>query len=101
MQHSHAIGGQQLLINLLTQLRFEIGDVHLIGVGVHKVSQIETAGRRFQGRANEGADLPCRFVRLVLHGAHEALHIVRITLHLPGHVSLNDDAQTIARTHIL
>ncbi|MNO54700.1 hypothetical protein D3C76_451800 [compost metagenome] len=101
MQHSHAIGGQQLLIDLLTQLSFKIGDVHLIGVSVHQAGQIETAGSRLESRADEGANLPCRFVRLVLHGAHEALHIVWITLHLPGHVSLNNDAQAIARTHIL
>ena len=86
---------------MLTQLRFEISDVNLAGVGVHQIGEIKTTGRGLQCRADKGADLSRRFVRLVLHSAHKTLHIVRVTLHLPGHVRLDNDAQTVARADIL
>ncbi|MNI57770.1 hypothetical protein D3C73_1128540 [compost metagenome] len=90
-----------MLIDLLAQLRFEIGDTHLTGIGVHQVGQIETAGGGFQCGSDKGTNLPRSFVRLVLHRAHETLHIVRIPLDLPRHVSLDDDAQAIAGADVL
>ncbi len=101
LQDANPVGGQQLLVDLLTQLVFEIGDTHLIGVGVDQARQIEARGGGLECRADEGADLPRGFVRLVLHGAHEALHVVRIALHLPRHVRLNDDAQAVTGTDVL
>lgn len=90
-----------MLIDLLTQLRFEIGDAYLIGIGVYQIRQIEAARGGFQRRADEGANLPRRFIRLILHRTHKALHIVRITLYLPRHIGLNNDAQTVPRADIL
>ena len=76
-------------------------DAHLTGIGVHQTRQIETAGGGFQRRADKGTNLPRGFVRLILHRTHETLHIVRIALHLPRHVGLHNDAQTVTGADIL
>ncbi|MNQ62820.1 hypothetical protein D3C85_771790 [compost metagenome] len=101
LQHAHTISGEQLLIYLLAQLCFEIGDAYLAGICIDQVRQIKTAGGGFQRGADKGANLPRGFIGLVLHRPHETLHIVRIALHLPRHIGLNDDAQTVPCADIL
>ena len=66
-----------------------------------RLRQLEAAGRGLECRADESADLSRRFIRLVLHRAHEPLHAGRIGLDLPGDIGLDDDPQAITGAGVL
>ncbi len=70
LQDAYPVGGEQLLADLLAQVRLQILDAHIACVRVDETRQIVAGGGGFEQRADECTDLPSGLIRLILHGAH-------------------------------
>ncbi len=96
-----AVGIEELLVELRREPVLERGDLDAAGIRVHEARELEARHGGLERRAEEGADLARRFVRLVAHGAQILAHMVGIRLHAPGDIGLDQNAQAVLGAHVL
>ena len=97
----NAIGVAHLLGQAFGQSLFQRIEANAFCIGIDQLIQCKTTGFGFQGRAKEGAQLTCGFIRVTAHGAQMCKNYLLISGDSPSDKSRQLNTQTILGADIV